>query len=176
MLAQRKVPKKGHPHGGALRASPGRGRSDRAVPTQHPVVAGLKGPSMALSPGLHNPGHGASKGGLGILRPALNCWTSVGVGRAPLGPPWTGLWKPGKWARDGPFSPSATGRRASCSRTLGASMPQALTGAALEFGTARLEQVRPGLARRAVPWGCVLLVTFLAQARKVTRPLALAPV
>ena len=43
-----------------------------AVPPQHPVVAGLKGPSMALSPGLHNPVHGASKGDLGILRPALN--------------------------------------------------------------------------------------------------------
>jgi hypothetical protein len=27
---------------------------------------------MALSPGLHNPVHGASKGVLGILRPALN--------------------------------------------------------------------------------------------------------
>ncbi|MDY0049328.1 MAG: hypothetical protein RBR73_01130, partial [Halothiobacillaceae bacterium] len=29
---------------------------------QHPVAAGLKGPSMALSPGLRNPFHGASKG------------------------------------------------------------------------------------------------------------------
>ncbi len=72
-----------------------------------------------------------------------------------MGPPWSGLWKPGKWARDGPFSLAAT-------------------GCCVE--AARLEQVRTWLARRAVPWGCVLLVTFLAQARKVTRPLALAPV
>ena len=41
---------------------------------------------MDWTPGLCNPVHGASKGGdLGILRPALNCWTSVGVGKGPLG-------------------------------------------------------------------------------------------
>jgi len=31
--------------------------------------------------------------------------------RPPLKPPWTGLWKPGKSAMDGAFSPFATGGR-----------------------------------------------------------------
>jgi len=38
-------------------------------------------------------------------------------------------------------------------------------------GTALPEALCSWLARRATPQGCVLLVTFLAQARKVTRPL-----
>ena len=91
----------------------------------------------------------------------------------PLEAPWTGLRRPGERAMEGPFSPSATGRRASCSRTLGASMPQALTGAALEFGTARSEQPRPWLARRAPPWGALSLVPFFGQAKKGTRPRAI---
>ena len=70
----------------------------------------------------------------------------------PLGPSWAGLWKSGERAMDGPFSPAAT----RCC-----------------VGTARLEQVRPRLARRAVPRGCVLLATFLAQTRKVARPVGI---
>ncbi len=58
----------------------------------------------------------------------------------PLEAPWTGLRRPGERAMEGPFSPSATGRR---------------------VGTARSEQPRPGLARRAPPRGGPFFGTFL---------------
>jgi len=50
---------------------------------------------------------------------------------------------------DGAFSLSATGCRVE---------------------TTRLERVSPRLARRAASTGCVSLVTFFVQAKKVTRP------
>ena len=62
------------------------------------------------------------------------------IPRTPLEAPWPGLWRPGERAMEGPFSPSATGRR---------------------VGTARSERPRPGLARRAPPWGCPFFGTFL---------------
>jgi len=65
-------------------------------------------------------------------------------------PPRTDLWRLGKSAMDGAFSPFATGCR---------------------VGAPRLEQVSSRLARKAASAGRVLLVTFIARARKVTRPL-----
>jgi len=66
-----------------------------------------------------------------------------------LMPPWAGLCKLGKSAMDGAFSLSATGSRVE---------------------TTRLEQVSSRLARRAASTGCISLVTFFVQAKKVTRP------
>jgi hypothetical protein len=72
-----------------------------------------------------------------------------GFAEPPLMPPWTHLRKRGKSAMDGAFSLSATGCRVE---------------------TTRLEQVSPRLARRAASSGCISLVTFFVQAKKVTRP------
>ena len=62
------------------------------------------------------------------------------IPKSPLEAPWTGLRRPGERSMEGPFSPSATGRR---------------------VGTARSERPRPWLARRAPPWGCPFFGTFL---------------
>ena len=133
----------------------------REQDARHPVAARLNGPSLAHLPGFHRPVHGGPKGA--FPTPTLVQQFSAGrrIPRSPLEAPWTGLWRPGERAMEGPFSPATTGCCASCSRTLGASMPQALTGAALEFGTARSERPRPWLARRAPPWGCPFFGTFL---------------
>ena len=64
-------------------------------------------------------------------------------------PPWRKLQKLGKSAMDGAFSPFATGCR---------------------VGATRFLQLAPRLARRAASTGCISLVTFFVQAKKVTRP------
>ena len=140
LACARKVTKRTHPHGTALRASPGLTCSSRAVPTRRPVALGLNGPSMAHLPGFHRPVHGGPKGALPT--PTLVQQFSAGrrIPRSPLEAPWPGLRRPGERAMEGPFSPATTG----CC-----------------VGTARSERPRPWLARRAPPWGCPFFGTFL---------------
>ncbi len=63
-------------------------------------------------------------------------------GESPLGPPWADLWRLGEWAMDGPFSLAVTGSHVEATR---------------------LDQVRPGAARRAGPVGRVSFPPFFAR-------------
>jgi hypothetical protein len=87
----------------------------------------------------------------GLTRPADDADLDLALDFLPpfLMPPWSKLQKLGKSAMDGAFSPFATGCR---------------------VGATLLLQLRPRLARRAASSGCISLVTFFVQAKKVTRP------
>jgi len=156
--ASGRAPFLARPRKGAKRRTPPQGRPPAAGPraagpfkgaalTRHPAAAKLNGPSLARSPPCPDPQPGGLEGEF-LLLLALR----QGM------PPWG---RPGR----------ACGGRVNGPWKAHSALPQQ------DVASGRPGWSRPGqgLPAGPAPRGCVLLVTFLAQARKVTRPPAQAP-